>query len=80
MKRDEGQIEQEEEERKEGKPQVYIPPMSPQTDMLVLTQIHNADMSANTESGGISFLFCSLTFHADSVLMWFHDTHRDAAG
>lgn len=71
MKNDEGQIEQqqqeeEEEERKEGKT-TGSHPAHESTDMLVHTQTETADLPANTESGGVSCLSCSLTLHANPV-------------
>lgn len=56
MKKDEGQIEQEEEEE-EGKPQAHILSVKEQTDVLIHTQ----------ESGGVFCLPCSLTLHATSL-------------
>lgn len=62
MKKDERQIEQEgEEEGKEGKPQVHILQMRQHTDLLVHTQRHSVGLPASRESGGVSFLCCSLS-------------------
>lgn len=68
MKKDKGQIAQE-EEGIEGKPQVHILSMKAKTDMLVHTQAHTQTvyLPTDTESGDLSYLSCSFTLHAVSV-------------